>query len=153
MEREFELNQRSWAKSKTSLRLNYEAQVQVIKHQVGELEEVRLKLGLSARKMCQLLLVDPSTWTRWTRAGGSAPPHIWRSLQWFLALQEKVPGLTAGYFLSRPEVRVVERPDHRIALDLEAFKKTFESRYRRLLYISLMGWGMCAFVGILYCLK
>lgn len=132
--------------------MNYEAQVQVIKHQVGELEEVRLKLGLSARKMCQLLLVDPSTWTRWTREGSSAPPHIWRSLQWFLALQEKVPGLTAGYFLNRPEVRVIERQDSAVVLEIEAFKRTMELRYRRFVYFSLTAWGAC-FFGALYCLK
>lgn len=91
-------------KAKTSLRMNYEAQVLVIQRQIGGLEEVRLKLGLSARKLCQLLLVDPSAWTRW-RKEGDAPPHVWRSLQWYLTLQEKIPGLTPQYFIGKdPEV-------------------------------------------------
>lgn len=87
-------------KAKTSLRINYEAQVEVIKKQIGDLEFVRAKLGLSARKMCQLLLVDPSAWTRW-RKSNDAPPHIWRALQWYLTIQEKIPGLSAHYFIGK----------------------------------------------------
>lgn len=87
-------------RSKTSLRMHYEAQVLVIQKQIGSLEEVRSHLGLSQRKMAQLLLVDPSSWTRWTRQGDEAPPHIWRALQWYLALKEKIPGLTPQYFIN-----------------------------------------------------
>jgi len=91
-------------KAKTSQRIHYEAQVEVIKRQIGSLESARVQLGLSARKMCQLLLVDPSAWTRWKKEG-DAPPHIWRALQWYLTLQEKIPGLTAQYFIGKdPEV-------------------------------------------------
>lgn len=88
------------ARSKTSLRMHYEAQVSVIQKQSGTLDEIRLQLGLSQRKMAQLLLVDPSTWTRWTKQGDQAPPHIWRALQWYLALRDKIPGLTPQYFIS-----------------------------------------------------
>lgn len=92
------------ARSKTSLRMHYEAQVQVIQNQIGNLEEIRGSLGLSQRKMAQLLLVDPSTWTRWTKNGDEAPPHIWRALQWYSALREKIPGLTPQYFIgSNPQ--------------------------------------------------
>ena len=88
-------------RSKTSLRMHYEAQVSVIRKQVGNLDEIRGNLGLSQRKMAQLLMVDPSSWTRWTRHGDTPPPHIWRSLQWYLALKEKIPGLTPQYFLGQ----------------------------------------------------
>lgn len=88
------------ARSKTSLRMHYEAQVSVIQNQIGNLEEIRGNLGLSQRKMAQLLLVDPSSWTRWTKNGDEAPPHIWRALQWYLALREKIPGLTPQYFIN-----------------------------------------------------
>ncbi|MFM6928005.1 MAG: hypothetical protein ACKOX6_06040 [Bdellovibrio sp.] len=92
-------------RSKTSLRMHYEAQVAVIRRQTGDLESIRLNLGLSQRKMSQLLMVDPSSWTRWTRQGDEAPPHIWRALQWFSALQEKIPGLTPHYFINQsPQV-------------------------------------------------
>lgn len=87
-------------RAKTSLRMHYEAQVAVIQKQAGNLEEIRSNLGLSQRKMAQLLLIDPSTWTRWVKGGDSVPPHIWRALQWYLALREKIPGLTPQYFLS-----------------------------------------------------
>lgn len=86
-------------KSKSSLRMTYEAQVKVIDRQLGGLEGARLKLGLSQRKMAQLLLVDPSAWTRWNRPGEEAPPHIWRALQWYMALQDKIPGLNHQYFI------------------------------------------------------
>jgi len=87
-------------REKTSLRMVYEAQVNVLRRQLGSLEKIRQDLGLSQRKMAQLLLVDPSAWTRWTRNGeiDSAPPHIWRALQWYLTLQEKIPGLNQQYF-------------------------------------------------------
>jgi hypothetical protein len=61
--------------------------------------------------MAQLLMVDPSAWTRWMKTG-QVPPHIYRSLQWYLALREKIPGLTNEYFLapqSNMSVRHLER--------------------------------------------
>ena len=78
-------------RSKTSLRMQYEAEAQVIRKKLGGLEEVRKELGLSRRKMCQLLMVDPSAWTRWTQDESKVPPHVYRALQWYLALIEKQP--------------------------------------------------------------
>lgn len=89
------------SKSKTSLRMLYEAQTKVIKGQIGDLESIRLGLGLSQRKMAQLLLVDPSAWSRWIKNPQSVPPQVYRALQWYLALNEKIPGLTPSYFLIR----------------------------------------------------
>lgn len=92
-------------KAKSSFRLHYEAQVEVIRKQIGDLEKIRENLGLSQRKICQLLMVDPSAWTRWTKKGEKAPPHIYRALQWYMILQEKLPGLTPQYFVGKdPEV-------------------------------------------------
>ena len=93
-------------RSKTSLRLIYEAQTQVIQKQIGDLESVREKLGLNARKICQLLMVDPSAWNRWTRPGHTAPPHIWRALQWYMIVQEKLPGLSPQFFIERVVTKV-----------------------------------------------
>ncbi len=86
---------------KTSIRMNYEAQVSVIKTQIGNLDTIRTNLGLSQRKMSQLLLIDPSTWSRWTQKGDRIPPHVYRALQWYMILQDKVPGLNASYFLQK----------------------------------------------------
>lgn len=94
-----QLKDLGFERAKTSLRMHFEAQSKVIKGQIGELEEVRASLGLSQRKMAQLLMVDPSAWTRWTRIGEDAPPHIWRALQWYMTLREKIPGLTPQYFI------------------------------------------------------
>lgn len=76
---------------KSSNRRAYEAEVLFLKKQNGELEVIRERLGLSRRKICQLLLVDPSAWTRWTSPGGEAPPHIYKALDWYLAGMEKDP--------------------------------------------------------------
>lgn len=104
-------------KTKTSLRMQYEAQSKVIEKQIGGLEGVRRQLQLSQRKMCQLLLVDPSAWTRWVKSG-QVPPHVLRALQWYLIIQEKIPGLTPQYFLGKdPEVL------HRMALQKIAEEK------------------------------
>ena len=87
-------------RAKTSLRMRYDAQTVVIERQLEGLEGVRSKLGLSQRKMAQLLLVDPSAWTRWNRPGHRAPGVVWRALQWYMILNEKIPGLTPNYFLN-----------------------------------------------------
>jgi len=92
-------------RAKSSVRMHYEAQVEVIKRQLGELEKIRENLGLSQRKICQLLMVDPSAWTRWTKKNENPPPHIYRALQWYMILQEKLPGLTPQYFVGKdPEI-------------------------------------------------
>ena len=81
----------SSVRAKTALRISYETEVDIIRKKIGSIDEVREKLGLSRRKMCQLLLVDPSAWTRWGKNPKQVPPHIYRSLQWYLALIEQQP--------------------------------------------------------------
>jgi transcriptional regulator with XRE-family HTH domain len=82
------------------LRMQYEAEVNLLIKKLGSLEDIRQMLGLSQRKMCQLLMVDPSAWSRWIKAGGGAPPHIYRALAWYLALENKYPALDVGFWLS-----------------------------------------------------
>lgn len=96
-------------RSRSSLRLRYEAEVLTIKKKIGDLEYIRETLGLTQRKICQLLLVDPSAWTRWTKRGEDAPPHIYRALQWYLAIQDKYPALDVNFWLST--VSRVTNPD------------------------------------------
>lgn len=79
------------SRSKTSMRLRYEAEKEVLRRQLGDLESIRSELGLSQRKICQLLMVDPSTWTRWLKDESKVPPHIYRSFQWYFELIEKKP--------------------------------------------------------------
>lgn len=79
------------SRQKSSQRMRYEAELELIKKNLGQLEGIRHKLGLSKRKMCQLLMVDPSAWTRWSTEGNDAPPHIYRALQWYMALMTKDP--------------------------------------------------------------
>lgn len=128
------LDSEEGVRSKTSTRIFYEAQVEVIKKQLGDLEKIRLNLGLSQRKMAQLLMVDPSAWTRWNRENEEAPPHIWRALQWYMALNEKIPGLTPQYFVGKdPQIlheKALQRIDleksqrQHLEIDVEALKRT-----------------------------
>lgn len=78
-------------RSKSSLRMRYETEKLSLEKQLGSLEEIRAELGLSQRKMAQLLMVDPSAWTRWIKAPEKVPPHVYRSLQWYLELTKKQP--------------------------------------------------------------
>lgn len=81
----------SEARMRSSNRLRYDAEVEFLKRQNGDLESIRLRLGMSRRKMCQTLMVDPSAWTRWTSPGQSAPPHIYIALDWYISMMEKDP--------------------------------------------------------------
>lgn len=81
----------SASRGKTPLRLRYEAEVRVLKAQLGSIEDIRQQLGLTQRKVCQLLMVDPSTWTRWLKDEDRVPPHIYRAFQWYLQLIDKKP--------------------------------------------------------------
>jgi hypothetical protein len=87
-------------RTKTPERYISEAESGVARSRIGSLEDVRFRLGLSRRKMCQLLLVDPSAWTRWTKPGSDAPPHIYRALEWYLLLTEKFPGMGNPFWLA-----------------------------------------------------
>lgn len=65
---------------RSSTRMRYLAEVEILKRDLGSLEMVREKLGISQRKVCQMLLVDPSAWTRWRKDESKVPPHIWKML-------------------------------------------------------------------------
>lgn len=121
----------SGVRSKTSHRMFYEAQTAVIQKQLGNLEKIRQDLGLSQRKMCQLLMVDPSAWTRWNRPGEEAPPHIWRALQWYMTLQEKIPGLTPQYFIGKDPQILHEKALSKINEEKER-REVLESEIRSL---------------------
>lgn len=95
----------------SALRMKYAAEVQLIKNRWGDLEAIRNTLGLSQRKICQLLFVDPSAWTRWTRSDGEAPPHIYRALSWFLLLQEKHPESAPYHWLQGVSKPSLPKPE------------------------------------------
>ena len=116
--------------AKSSLRMKYEAETEIIKKTHGDLETIRRQLGLSKRKMSQLLLVDPSAWTRWTNEDGEAPPHVYRALQWFLILQDKHPEMRSSLWLSSvatPQISEKELTNIRKSLFLELKKDWEES--------------------------
>lgn len=92
----------------TSLNLKYQAESQVIRNKIGTIEDVRKGLGVSQRKMAQLLMVDPSSWNRWSKTG-KTPSYIYRSLQWYLALIEKQPEWhPQNSFLGGNDTRIYE---------------------------------------------
>lgn len=65
------------------------------------LENIRLKLGLSRREICKLLKVDPSAWTRWMKTPQGAPPHVHQSLEWYMKLVEQNPETFAPQLLAQ----------------------------------------------------
>ena len=69
--------------------LFYASQVQQIKEKLGDLEGIRKNLGMSRRQICQILLVNPSAWTRWTKSSQGAPPHFYRALEWLIYIHSK----------------------------------------------------------------
>lgn len=74
---------------KSEQRIRYESEMALIQRKYGTLEDMRHRLGLSQRKMAELLMVDPSAWTRWTKGQGEkVPPHVYRALAWYMELQE-----------------------------------------------------------------
>jgi hypothetical protein len=73
-------------------------------------------------------MVDPSSWSRWTKKGDEAPPQVWRALQWYLALQDKIPGISNQYFLGDNQ-RVLE---NRNSEELRALKVSFNEKVNKL---------------------
>ncbi|MEI7973805.1 MAG: hypothetical protein WCH11_05510 [Bdellovibrio sp.] len=86
---------------KNALRVKYEAQAYLIRKQIGDIPQILSYLQLSQRALAQLMLVDPSAVSRWIQKPASIPPSVMRALQWYMALQEKIPGLTPSYFVGR----------------------------------------------------
>lgn len=65
------------------------------------LEQIRMKLGLSRRQICKLLKVDPSAWTRWMKTPQGAPAHVHQSLEWYMKLVEQNPETHAPQLLAQ----------------------------------------------------
>jgi len=126
------------------LGFEYKAQVQVIKQKHGDLEQIRHRLGLSKRKISQILMVDPSAWTRWTRAGEDAPPHIYRALEWYLLLQAKYPGMDSPFWLE-----AVAKPNQ-LKVEANALKETMSSLKSEFSRLShRLKWTQMGFVVLL----
>lgn len=122
---------------KSALRMRYAAETKVFRDQHGGLENIRQKLGFSRRKMCQLLLVDPSAWTRWMKDESRVPPHIYRSLEWFLALNEKSltnPDL-AAVFQHRYRIRTPEISSE-VEGRLEVLARDIQRQKQIILYLT-----------------
>lgn len=120
-------------RTNSSFRMMYLAETKIFLNQYGNLENIRQKLGFSRRKMCQLLLVDPSAWTRWTKDESRVPPHIYRALEWFLALNEKAltnPDL-AAIFTARYKAGLKNNDQNPglFRAEIEGLKKDLKRQY------------------------
>lgn len=76
----------------SNLRDEYNLEKQRIIAEFGGLRGMRDVLGLSQRRLCRLLMVDPSAWTRWNKT--DAPPHIYQALKWLIELKKINPEVT-----------------------------------------------------------
>jgi hypothetical protein len=72
--------------------------------QHGDLESVRQRLGMTKREISELLWVEASAWTRWSKGISRPPDSIYRALSWYLELH---PGRAASV-TPRPAVRAPE---------------------------------------------
>jgi hypothetical protein len=94
----FKLKVKDGIKSE-NLNTEYRSIIDLIKLNLGSLEDIRKNLALSRRQICKLLLVDPSAWTRWTKPNQDAPPHIYQALNWYSQLVERSPDIHAPLHL------------------------------------------------------
>lgn len=113
---------------RTANRIKYEAEVDVIRRQIGDLEDIRSKLGLSRRKMCQLLMVDPSAWTRWMKEG--APPYVYRALEWYMLLSKEAPHQAHSYWLATVGARGPDSDDKHLMNRLKHENLILEDKIR-----------------------
>lgn len=133
------------ARSTSPYRLKYAAEVAVIRRDLGGLEEIRNKLGLSRRQITQFLMVDPSAWTRWMRDESKVPPHIYRTLAYLVQAHEGKSAHTDP--LVRQQIRVLE--GHLI----EVQSKLRESERRQKFLVSLISVLFLAIFAVFFLLK
>jgi hypothetical protein len=88
-------------RNRSRTRIFNEASAELIRKRIGGLQGFINSLQLTPRRTCELLLIDPSTWSRWKANENLVPPHSWRAMEWYLALQDKIPGLSTQYFLTK----------------------------------------------------
>lgn len=115
-------------RSKETLKDLNKTESELIREQIGDIESIRHSLGLNKRRMCQLLLIDPSTWTRWSTGKTEVPPHIYRMLQWGLAVMDKYPEVhPLSQFASINNLQKMQELSNRV-VELEKKKKTKRTR-------------------------
>lgn len=73
--------------------------------------------------MAQLLLVDPSAWSRWVKDESKIPPHVIKALQWYLLLEQKDP-----VFQQWREMILKREPD----LGLDRWRRGIEEKISRI---------------------
>ena len=108
-----------------NLREEYVLEKERIVEQHGDLEKIRLALGLNRRRLCRLLLVDPSAWTRWCNDG--APPHIYQALRWLIELRGVRPDITApGDLAGRMDLiqSSLQKKIHELEMQVEMLERS-----------------------------
>lgn len=130
-------------RARSANRFLYEAEVEVIKREIGDLEVIRKSLGFSQRKICQLLMVDPSAWTRWMK-GDKIPPHIYRALSWYLMVIEKNP------MNHKPNFETLKMQMEMIIEDLEKSRAQIRFLRTRLIAVATGTAFFAVFVAIMF---
>ena len=112
-----------------------------LKTELGNLDDIRGHLGLNKKEMAELLLVDPSAWSRWSKNESKVPLHVWRSLDWYLRLKDtevstsEEPMQSAQIEELRAEVmeKLAEMRDSIIIMERESIQDIIDSERRDLL--------------------
>lgn len=137
-------------KPKSSLKMQYEAEVTVIKSRLGSVSTIRKNLNLNQRQASHLLMVDPSAFNRWEKAGNDAPSYIYRALEWYTLLQDKHPSMGNGFWLSQDQAQINEQKIEKIKEELKAdlsshFQQNQQSyvapkeNYKKLILFLILG--------------
>lgn len=61
----------------------YQSEVEKIRERLGELESYRKAKGLTRKEIASILMINPSTWSRWMKFPETIPPHVYRLLDLF----------------------------------------------------------------------
>ncbi len=123
----------------------YAAEIDRIKKEIGDIEIFRARLGLSRRKICDLLMVDPSAWTRWTKPGSDAPPHIYRALEWLDLLEKRDEKKPTWQYQVQSEIGGAQREIRGLQRKIQSLRQSRQRKTKWLLYFAgfahIFTWG------------
>lgn len=125
-----------------SLNQQYYSEKENIIKEFGSLGDMRLKLGLTKSQIAKLLLLKPSTWSRWEKNPSKAPPHVFQALKWYMILSEAKPEIrthAAPEFLYENQLKAIGTELKKIKTDnfKNELMNVFEDKISTLLSQSL----------------
>lgn len=134
--------------TRDSLTVQYIKEKEKIIAEHGSLQEMRLKLGMSKSKIANMLLVKPSTWSRWEKNPEKAPPYIFQSVKWFLMLSTNSSDMrtsTIPEFLYENQLKVIGGELKKIKTDFDYKTKLMNALEDKIANIITEGFSQIQF--------